>query len=678
MSFLNRDISWLSFNYRVLQEAKDLNVPVVERIRFQGIYSSNLDEFFRVRIATIKAIMRSSKKVKKELDYSVEMLHKQLMATIHLQQLEFEEIFKLNINDLAKNNVLLLNQNKLTALDKEFISTLYEYKISMYLQPLVLHKQKIRPFLVNASLYLAIDLQNKNGAQRLGLVRIPSQEMGRFIELPTAPDMPKSVLFLDDAIRAMLPTIFPGFTVKAAYSFKLTRDQELYLGDEFSGDLISKIKTGLQKRNVGLPTRFIYDRKIPSRLLTELCQTIGIQETELIEEGQYHNNSDLLKFPNVGAANTVYKPLPPLNHSSLSLSQPLLPFIQNNDLLLQYPYQSYNYVINFFKEAVENTEVREIWITQYRVARNSIIMKLLIDAVKKGKKVNVFIEIKARFDEEQNLLWAQELTDAGVKVTFSLPGIKVHCKLALIRRTVNRKQAYSVYISTGNFNESTSKIYSDFGLFTSDERYTSEVRQVFTYLGTGKRPTLFKHLLIGQFGLFEKLQTLIQNEQKFAEQGQSAQIILKINSIEEENIINNLYEASQAGVDIKIIVRGICCLKPGLPEISENIKAISIIDRFLEHARIFVFNNNGNRLIYLSSADIMERNLHRRIECAFPIYNPLHQKEIMDYLDIQLNDNAKARIIDYTNQNQRQITTSLERFESQHETYQYYKNKLSN
>lgn len=678
MSFLNRDISWLSFNYRVLQEAKDLNVPVVERIRFQGIYSSNLDEFFRVRIATIKAIMRSSKKVKKELDYSVEMLHKQLMATIHLQQLEFEEIFKLNINDLAKNNVLLLNQNKLTALDKEFISTLYEYKISMYLQPLVLHKQKIRPFLVNASLYLAVDLQNKNGAQRLGLVRIPSQEMGRFIELPTAHDMPKSVLFLDDAIRAMLPTIFPGFTVKAAYSFKLTRDQELYLGDEFSGDLISKIKTGLQKRNVGLPTRFIYDRKIPSRLLTELCQTIGIQETELIEEGQYHNNSDLLKFPNVGAANTVYKPLPPLNHSSLSLSQPLLPFIQNNDLLLQYPYQSYNYVINFFKEAVENTEVREIWITQYRVARNSIIMKLLIDAVKKGKKVNVFIEIKARFDEEQNLLWAQELTDAGVKVTFSLPGIKVHCKLALIRRTVNRKQYYSVYISTGNFNESTSKIYSDFGLFTSDERYTSEVRQVFTYLGTGKRPTLFKHLLIGQFGLFEKLQTLIQNEQKFAEQGQSAQIILKINSIEEENIINDLYEASQAGVDIKIIVRGICCLKPGLPEISENIKAISIIDRFLEHARIFVFNNNGNRLIYLSSADIMERNLHRRIECAFPIYNPLHQKEIMDYLDIQLNDNAKARIIDYTNQNQRQITTSLERFESQHETYQYYKNKLSN
>jgi polyphosphate kinase len=397
----------------------------------------------------------------------------------------------------------------------------------------------------------------------------------------------------------------------------------------------------------------------------------------LIEEGQYHNNSDLLKFPNVGAANTVYKPLPPLNHSSLSLSQPLLPFIQHNDLLLQYPYQSYDYVLNFFREAVENTEVREIWITQYRVARNSAIMKLLIDAVKKGKKVNVFIEIKARFDEEQNLLWAQELTDAGVNVTFSLPGIKVHCKLALIRRTVNRKQHYSVYISTGNFNESTSKIYSDFGLFTSDERYTSEVRQVFTYLGTGKRPTAFKHLLIGQFGLFEKLQTLIQNEQKFAEQGQSAQIILKINSIEEENIINNLYEASQAGVDIKIIVRGICCLKPGLPEISENIKAISIIDRFLEHARIFVFSNNGNRLIYLSSADIMERNLHRRIECAFPIYNPLHQQEIMDYLDIQLNDNAKARIIDYTNQNQRQITTSLERFESQYETYQYYKNKLS-
>ncbi|MBP6826451.1 MAG: polyphosphate kinase 1, partial [Saprospiraceae bacterium] len=457
---------------------------------------------------------------------------------------------------------------------------------------------------------------------------------------------------------------------------KLTRDAELDIEDEYSGDLVQKIKSSLQKRQVGPASRFVFDREMPGHQLDYLQDTFELGKNDILPEGRYHNNFDFFKFPDFGMNHLKYKPLPPLPHPGLHEAEDPFEVIRTKDQLLHFPYHSYHSVVNFFEKAAEDPDVTHIKVIQYRVARHSRILESLIHAVARGKQVSVFVEIKARFDEAANLEWGEKLEKAGVRVHYSFPGVKVHSKLALIRRIENGKPQLYTYLATGNFHEETAKIYSDFGLFSVDPRLTGEVSNVFSFLENIKPPKEeFKHLLVGKFNLRPALYRLIDHEIAAAKRKKPAKMVLKLNSIEDKGIIAKLYEASQAGVKIKLIVRGICCLVPGIKNFSDNIEIISIVDRFLEHARVFIFHNGGDERIFLSSADWMERNLSFRIETTFPVYDPDLKAEIKDLLDLQLNDNVKARIIDKADQNEyRRANTDIP-VRTQLETYFYYKRK---
>ena len=648
--FIHRDISWLSFNYRVLQEAKDPSVPLFERLKFLAIYSSNLDEFFRVRMANHRNLLRVGKKTKKELDYSPKQAVKDIQDLVNIQQEEFSNIFETQIIPQLKNhNIHLLRRLDLNEEQKEFVENFFHNHMLPYVQPVLLIKQKIRPFLNNAALYLTVNLLEKNNpeaTEEFALVKIPSDHLPRFIKLPSPTDR-HDLIMLDDMVRHSVSWMFPGYDIIDTYSIKLTRDAELYIDDEFSGDLIQKIRTSLSKRHVGPASRFVYDREMPNNLLGFLKETFDLEKFDTLREGRYHNNFDFFKFPDFGMFNLKNPPLPPLPYQPLEQPQDFYSAIQNRDHLIYPPYHSYESVVRFFETAARDPHVTHIKIVQYRVAKKSRIMQALMDAVRAGKQVSVFIEVKARFDEEANLEWGERLEKAGVQVHYSFPGVKVHSKLALVRRTEGRMSKLYAYLSTGNFHEDTAKIYSDFGLFTAKEEIVNEVGRIFSFLETVKVPQQeFQHLLVGQFNLRTSLERLIDYEIEQAKMGNKAKIILKMNSLQDQEMIERLYKASQAGVKIKLIIRGICCLVPGVKGVSENIEAISIVDRFLEHARVFIFHHSGEELIYLSSADWMVRNLSHRVETAFPVYDPNLKQQLLEYIDIQLKDNIKARILD--------------------------------
>lgn len=676
--YIHRDLSWLSFNYRVLQEAKDISVPLLERIKFLAIYSSNLSEFFKVRMANQRYLLRSSKKTRSNVEFDPKEVIKTIQRILKDHQSQFTKIMEEELVPALENQgIRLLRRLALNKEQQRFMEDFFQDQMLPYVQPVLLIKDKIRPFLNNDSLYLSIwmvDADDKKEQPVYAIVNIPSQHLPRFVELPSKEGQ-HDLIMLDDIVRSSISWMFPGYNIIDTYSIKLTRDAELYIDDEFSGDLIEKIKENIAKREVGVTSRFVYDRSMPKALLEFLTDAFNLERYDIFQEGRYHNNFDFFHFPHFSKTHLTPPPLPPLSYAVLEEATDFFEPIQQQDHLLYFPYHSYESVIRFFEMAAHDPDVTHIKITQYRVAKNSRIMQALMEAVKLGKQVSVFIEVKARFDEEANLRWGEKLEEAGVQVRYSFPGVKVHSKLGLVRRKEEDEHRLYAYLSTGNFHEVTAKIYSDFGLLTSDKRITVEVARLFSYLETLEAPE-FEHLLVGQFNLRPRLHQLIDQEIANAKAGLPARIILKINSLQDKEMIAKLYEASGAGVQIQLIIRGICSLIPQLKGWSENIEAISIVDRFLEHARVFIFHNNGDEQIYMSSADWMVRNLSYRIETTFPIYDPQLKKEVKEYIDIQLNDNTKARILDKDQSNEYRKINSDISIRSQIETYYHLKRRI--
>lgn len=678
--YFDRELSWLAFNYRVLQEAKDKSVPLYERIKFLAIYSSNLDEFFRVRVASLRSLLSLKKSAKKELDFDPQKLLDNIRTIVFRHQEEFGKIFRDEIiSELNTHNIFLVNENNFPNESAEFLREIFYDKIFPFIHPTLLDKSRISTFLHNRAIYFAVKLSIKNKSVKksskkrfkYAIVEIPSTESGRFIRLPST-DSKFYVMFIDDIIRLFLPEIFPGYKIDSCYSIKLTRDAEMYIDDEFSGDLLEKIKKGLSKRKLGLPSRFLYDKEIPKDFLDFLKDSLKLTKDDLIAGGKYHNYFDFFSFPNFGVKELEYQPMLPLNCKDIDSYDSTFDAISKKDILLSFPYQSFNYVLRFLDEAAIDINVKSINITLYRVANESMVVRALTKAAKSGKKVTAFVEVKARFDEESNFFSADVLQKAGVNVFFSFPGLKVHSKLCLIERTEKNKTVLYSYLATGNFNEKTARVYADYTLLTKNQKIGKEINQIFNFLTTKNEPKSIKNLIVAPFNIRQSFYSLIEKEIEFAKTGIEASITLKLNSLEDDKIINRLYEASKNGVKINIIVRGICCMIPGVKHQSENIKVISIVDRFLEHSRIFIFNNGGNKKYFLSSADWMKRNLNRRIEVCFPIYDKSIQSLLDSAIDIQLNDNTKARVID-AEQTNKFVPNSLPIVRSQYAFYEFLK-----
>jgi|SRR5690554_104455 len=677
----NREISWLSFNYRVLQEAKDTSVPLYDRIKFLAIYSSNLDEFFRVRVASLRSLLSLKKKKVKKLKINPVELLKQIHTVVNKQQEEFGSIFREQIiPELEKNNIFILNDENLSPAQTEFLNDFFIRELKPYLQPMLLDK-KVETFLQNKIIYKAIRLKNpgsdkvKKKRFKYALLEIPSARTGRFIKLPED-DGKNFVIMIDDVIQLFLPQLFPGYEIESSYNVKLTRDAELYIDDEFTGNLLDKIKKSLSKRNTGVPCRFLYDSKMPKDFLKFLRSCIRLNKDDLIPGGKYHNFNDFFSFPEFDKSQSAlkYESLPSLKSKIFDRYLSFFEAISQQDILLHFPYQSYDYVINFLNEAADDPEVKAIYITLYRVASGSGVIKALSRAAMNGKKVVAFVEVKARFDEELNFSSAEELQRAGVLVHYSFPGLKVHAKICLITRLENGINKYYAYFSTGNFNEKTAKVYSDYGLFTKDERLTNDAAIVFEILTKTREKEIislqspkFEHLLVAPFNLRSTLEELINKEIENAAAEKKSFIKLKVNSLEDKKMIRLLYKAAEAGVKINIIVRGICCLVP-----VKNIWVISIVDRFLEHSRVYIFCNNGDEKIFISSADWMTRNLSRRIETCIPVYDKKIKKHLQKMMNIQFKDNVKARVINkFQNNKYRKNKSRLVR--AQYEIYDYIK-----
>jgi len=677
--YIERDISWLEFNYRVLQEARDPTNPLMERLKFIAIFSSNRDEFYRVRVAHHRNIICLGKKEQKALDFDSNQIMKDILRIVNKQQIELNHTF-LNeiIPDLKNYGINILRRLELNDVQVEFVEDYFRDNMLPFVQPVLLVEDRVRPFLNNSALYLAIHMQLlnvPNSPDQYAIVKIPSDHLPRFIEIPSASGM-IDLIFIDDIVRHSISWLFPGYKIIDTYSIKLTRDAELYIDDEHSGDLAAKIKQSLNKRNVGPAARLVYDEKMPVKFRNYLKGVFELETIDMFPEGRYHNKSDFFKFPDFGIKEIMSPKLFPVRYKRLDDDDNFWEEIKNRDDILYYPYNSYDPVIKMFELAAKDPDVTHIKLIQYRVAKDSKIMEHLIAAAESGTQVTVFIEIKARFDEEANLRWGEKLSRSGIKVRYSIPGIKVHSKLALIRRIENDKPKFYSYLSTGNFHEDTAKFYTDFGLFTVDERYTKDVMKVFNYIETGMKPSNpFEHLLVGQFNLRQGFEDLIRFEIEQAQKGKPAKIFLKMNSLQDKSMIDLLYYASQQGVKIRMIIRGICSLVPGIPGVSDNIEGISIVDRYLEHARVFIFHNRGDEKIYLSSADWMERNLSHRVETAFPIFDKDIKVEIHRLMLIQWEDNMKARSLKYKHVNEYIKNDGDFPNRSQEESYYFIKRK---
>ncbi len=674
LEYIKRDISWLSFNHRVLQEAMDKSVPLYERIRFLAIYSSNLDEFFRVRVASLRSFKDLKKKTRKKLELSEKPKKelKQIRKTVQQQQEQFGHTFREEIiPELEENGIFLKKDDGFTDAQQEFARSYFFEKVYPLLHPVWLHPEDESLFLKNRGLYF---VAVPAAGEELAVVNIPSDELPRFVTLPTDSGE-HHITFLDDIIRFMLEE-FLGRPIVDIYSIKLSRDAELYIDDEYSGDLVEKIKNSLEARNVGLPTRFLYDSAMPEELLARLKAFFGLSKNDIIPGARYHNFNDFFDFPDPTENPALHNPrLPPLPHPDFEAADSILELLRRKDVMLHFPYQKYDYVPKLIEEAANDPLVKSIKITLYRVAAKSDVVESLLRARKNGKQVTAFIEAKARFDEASNLYWGDQLKLAGAKVLYSYPGIKVHTKLMLIQREEEEGLRNYAYLGTGNFNEKTARLYCDHALFTADARLADEAGQIFALLERKILLPKCKHLFVSPFTTRSRFVSLIDQEIRNAQAGKQAYMILKMNSLEDPGMIEKLYEASQAGVKIQLIVRGICCLLPGLPGVSENIEAISIVDRFLEHARVYIFANGGEEVMYTASADWMSRNLDRRVEAIMPIYDKAVFREIRDIITLQLMDNTKARVVDAAQTNSyREREDTVVR--AQTDTYSYLQKKL--
>ncbi|PIQ15076.1 MAG: polyphosphate kinase 1 [Flavobacteriales bacterium CG18_big_fil_WC_8_21_14_2_50_32_9] len=646
MPFVNRDVSWLDFNQRVLQEAEDENVPLIERIRFLGIYSNNLDEFYRVRVATLNRMIVYGNQAAKILGENPKTTLKQINKIALKFQVRFEKAYETITKQLENENIFILNENNLLPKQQNFVLNYFNRIIRPTLGPIMLNNIKRFPSLEDNAIYFALRMEKSNKEIEYAIVEIPSIILPRFIVLPKIGNK-KYIILLDDVIRFNLSSLFKSFHYKKieAFTIKITKDAELDLDNDVLQNDVEKIAASVKKRKKGKTVRFIFDKEMPKEMLSFILETSKTsKDGRIVAAGRYHNFKDFIDFPNIGLKRLEYKKANPLIHPLLENRNSIFSVVDENDIFLSYPYQKFNYIIDLLREAAIDPNVKSIKISLYRVAgENSKIIHSLINAAKNGKKVMVIVELRARFDEENNINLANKLKEEGIQVLFGFEGIKVHAKMILIERNNNKKVVRYAQIGTGNFNERTATKYTDVALITTNKKITNEVNSVFNFFNVNfKRPN-FNHLIVSPFNVREKITLLIDNEIKFAKNKKRAFINIKINSLTDREIISKLYEASKYGVQINLFVRGICSLIPQKKGWSENITVISIVDKYLEHSRIMNFCNGGKELFYITSADWMTRNLDNRIEVGCPIYDKKIQELLRINLEFHLKDNQKAR-----------------------------------
>ena len=674
-----KEISWLAFNERVLQEAEDPNVPIIERLRFLGIYSNNQDEFFKVRIAELKRqvlIAQAS-----DRSFTEHILKDAIKKSGKLTE-KFNIIYHDLLNELKKYNIEFKNENQINDFERKWIISFFTEKVKPFISPVILTEElDVLSFLKDPYTYLCIEMSEQNDKKQYALLEIPTDKVDRIIQIPN--EDPKStmkiLIMLDDIIRVCLDDVFKGFfnySSITAYCIKMNRDAEYNLSMELNRTMIESMSEGLKQRLTAIPTRLAYDRDMPKEMVKFLVKKLKMSDYDSISAGnRYHNMKDFLGFPSLGNTSLEYNRVSPLHCYEFDRYPTMFQAISKQDILLYYPYYTFSYFTELLRQSSYDPSVIAIKINIYRVARDSRVIRDLIDAANNGKRVTVVVELKARFDESNNIEWAKILTEAGVKVLFGLPSLKIHSKLCLITRKEEGKLVKYCHIGTGNFNEKSARIYTDFALFTKNEQLTEEVDSVFDFIEAPYIQPRFKNLMVSPVNARQKIYDLIDNEITNATKGLEASITVKINNLVDEGVIARLYRASQAGVKINMIVRGMCSLITGVKNLSTNINIRSIVDRYLEHPRVMIFHNNGDEKIYISSADWMTRNLDHRIEVATPIFSKKLKKVIKDLIDIQFNDNVKARIIDEKQTNRYVERTATQReIRSQMEIYEYLEN----
>ena len=668
-----------------MQEAQDKSVPLIQRLRFLGIYSNNQDEFFKVRIANLERLNKDKKKKDKKLsgDVTSTELQRKISRKVLESQQKFEDTYAAILAEMKTRGVSIINENMLTDEETEFCRNYFMEKVSPLLVPLLVRKSVKLPLLRDESIYHAVKMESDNRqASRYAIIEIPQNSQSpRFAVLPGSTPAQTRIIFIDDIIRLCLDDIFFMFSYDKihAYTFKFMRDAELDLDDDISKSLIEKMEDGLTKRRYGRPVRLVYDKEMPDDLLDILVEKLGLRNSEnLTPGGRYHLMRDLMKFPVVNPA-LEYEKVPPLRHPAFGAHSSVFTAIRQQDVLLHYPYHTFNHLIDFLREAAMDPQTDSIHITLYRTAERSKVINALINAARNGKKVVVLLEFFARFDEERNLANAELLRQAGIKVIHGIPGIKVHCKLILVKRREGSRLRGYVHVGTGNFNEDTAKIYSDFSLFTSRKEIADDAEQIFEFLLDNYKQLKTQTLLVSPYNMRDRFETLINNEIKNAREGRKAYIYVKCNSLTDEDMIARLYKASKAGVRVRLIIRGACCLMPEEEGYSENIKGISIVDKYLEHARLMIFYNGGKEKVFISSADWMNRNLSRRVEVGIPILDKAIAANLKDTFSIQWKDRVKARTlaIDRVNQYTGSRPFSQEDLESRSQIalYNYYKTR---
>jgi polyphosphate kinase len=671
---INRELSWLSFNERVLQEAESPNVPLLERLRFVGIFSSNRDEFFRVRVATLRRMVTFQKQSDEQFDFNASMVLDQVEEKIKKLQKRFDKAYFNILEDLEKEQIFIVNENQINEQQGIFVKKYFREKVRLEIFPISVNPEKDFPLLQDASIYLAIRFLDKKDKEfKYWLIEVPSS-LPRFLVLPT--DGSKTeIMFLDDVIRFNFDEIFQIYDHKnlESYTIKFTRDAELDIDNDVSQSFLMAVELSLEKRKAAEPLRFIYDADMPKDFLNFIVEQMDISKRGHLYAGlRYHNFKDFMKFPTVGKPNLWYNFPPQLPHPDFEKSRGLMNKIKEKDILLYFPYHSFDYFLDLLREAAIDPLVSHIRITIYRLANDSHVIKSLINAVRNGKFVTVVIELRARFDEASNIKWANKLIEEGIRVIPGVNGLKVHTKLCLITRRENGKKIYYSAIGTGNFHEKTARIYTDFLLLTANQILNKEARELFSFFEKNYMAPKPNKLLVAPFNLRFRIVSLINREIRFAKSGVKAEIMMKMNNLVDPEIVMKLYQASQSGVKIKLIIRGICALVANVEEQSENIEVISIVDKFLEHGRVFIFENGGSPDVYLGSSDMMARNLDFRVELLAPLLDQNISNQVLDIMNMQWNDNQKARIISEDQSNKFREPKDDTIIRSQDDIYDYY------
>jgi len=677
---INREISWLHFNERVLQEAMDRAMPLIERLKFLGIFSNNRDEFFRVRVGTLNRLLHITKKEDK-LKFEPRRLLSQILKIVTEQEKIFNQTYDELVEELAKENILLINETQLSREQGRYIKKYFQDNVRAQLFPIMLNNVNRKTSLIDKMLYLIVDIQSTHPGIRAdcALIKVPTDSLSRFVILPEK-GQKYYIILLDDVIRYCLSDIFSvfGYDRFSAYTIKFTRDAELDIDNDISKSFLEILSESVKQRQKGTTVRFVYEETIPQDLLDKVTERLGITEKDNMRKGgRYHNFKDFMEFPHIGPPHLYYAPTPPLPQKDLPYNTSILKRIREKDIMLNFPYHNFQYLIDLLREASIDPQVTSIRMTFYRVAQDSSVMNALINAARNGKEVSVFLEIQARFDEEANIYWSNKLKSEGVKIIPTIPGFKVHCKLILIKRMEEGREIGYSNISTGNYNESTAKVFSDISLLTADQKIARDVSEVFRLFESRYNPPSFERLIVSPFHIRDFFIRLLNREIRNKHNGKDAWAIVKLNSVVDETITLKLYQASRAGVRLRMLVRGICVLVPGIPGLSDNIEVFSIVDKFLEHSRIFVFCNNNDPLYFIASADWMPRNFDHRIEVVCPVFDKAIQRDLMNILEIQLHDNCKARIISADMPNRYKMDGSHPQVRSQIEIYNYYKNQLN-